>query len=192
MFNFNNARIGIIGLGYVGLPLAVEFGRQFNTVGLDINSARINELKRGVDSTREVEPERLAQATQLTVTDDPTDLADCTIYIITVPTPIDASKQPDLGPLISASTSVGRLLTKNDIVIYESTVYPGATEEVCVPILERESGLRFNQDFFAGYSPSIHLHRSFGNFKRNSLLWHRRVIYPVNLFLLCLSGVCRT
>lgn len=153
MFALENTRIGIIGLGYVGLPLAVEFGRRFPTWGLDIDAERIHELQSGVDSTLEVDSTELQQAAQLHYTDQPRDLFDCNVYVVTVPTPIDEYKRPDLGPLISASTTVGKLLSPGNVVIYESTVYPGATEEVCVPILERESGLRFNTDFFAGYSP---------------------------------------
>lgn len=153
MFNLNNTRVGIIGLGYVGLPLAVEFGKYFPTCGLDINEARIAELKSGVDSTLEVEPELLQQAKKLTFTHLAQELSNCNVYIITVPTPIDQYKQPDLKPLRSASSTVGKLLKSGDVVVYESTVYPGATEEVCIPILEQESGLTFNQDFFAGYSP---------------------------------------
>lgn len=152
MFEIANTRIGIIGLGYVGLPLAVEFGKHYPTVGFDINLARIAELRAGKDSTLEVDAEELGEATQLTYTSEANDLAECNFYIITVPTPIDASKRPDLSPLISASHIAGKLLSKNDVVVYESTVYPGATEEVCVPILESESGLRFNQGFFAGKS----------------------------------------
>ncbi len=153
MFDLATTRIGIVGLGYVGLPLAVEFGKRFPTFGLDINGARIQELQAGIDGTLEVAPEELRQAWQLRYTDRAEDLADCNVYIVTVPTPVDDYKRPDFTPLIGASTTVGRLLKPGDVVIYESTVYPGATEEVCVPILERESGLRFNADFFAGYSP---------------------------------------
>jgi UDP-N-acetyl-D-galactosamine dehydrogenase len=153
MFDLNNTRIGIIGLGYVGLPLATEFGKYFPTFGLDINDIRIKELKSGIDNTMEVEPELLQEAKQLHFTNIPQDLADCNVYIVTVPTPIDQHKQPDLKPLRSASETIGKLLSKNDVVIYESTVFPGATEEICVPILEKESGLKFNVDFFAGYSP---------------------------------------
>jgi len=153
MLDLATTRIGIIGLGYVGLPLAVEFGRRFPTLGLDINEARIRELQSGNDSTLEVDAEELRQASQLRYTHRPEDLAGCNVYIVTVPTPVDDYKRPDFGPLIGASTTVGRLLKPGDVAIYESTVYPGATEEVCVPILERESGLRFNVDFFAGYSP---------------------------------------
>ncbi|HHM04794.1 MAG TPA: Vi polysaccharide biosynthesis UDP-N-acetylglucosamine C-6 dehydrogenase TviB [Gammaproteobacteria bacterium] len=153
MFDLDNTRIGVIGLGYVGLPLAVEFGRQFDTRGLDINSARIAELKAGQDSSLEVTPEELREATRLSVTDQPGELADCNVYIVTVPTPIDEHKRPDLSPLIGASHAVGKLLKQGDVVVYESTVYPGATEEDCVPILEQESGLRFNEGFFVGYSP---------------------------------------
>ena len=143
----------MIGLGYVGLPLAVEFGKKMETVGFDINQSRIDELKAGKDSTLEVEPEVLARAEKLTFTSDPGQIGHCTIYIVTVPTPIDQHKRPDLTPLIKSSETVGRLLNKGDLVVYESTVYPGATEEVCVPILERQSGLLFNHDFFCGYSP---------------------------------------
>lgn len=153
MVNLVNTRIGIVGLGYVGLPLAVEFGKHFPTVGLDINENRIQELLAGTDSTLEVTAEELRQAGQLHYTSKPEDLINCNVYIITVPTPVDDYRRPDFRPLIGASTTVGRLLKTGDVAIYESTVYPGATEEVCVPILERESGLKFNRDFFAGYSP---------------------------------------
>lgn len=153
MPDLDNLRLGIIGLGYVGLPLAVEFGKQFPTLGLDINPDRIRLLQQGQDTTREIEAEELAQAKHLQVTDQPDELRECNVYIVTVPTPIDEHKQPDLGPLRSASRTVGKLLKPGDIAIYESTVYPGATEEVCVPILEAESDLHFNQDFFVGYSP---------------------------------------
>ena len=153
MLDLATTHIGIVGLGYVGLPLAVEFGKHFPTLGLDINEKRIRELLSGTDSTLEVTPEELRQARQLRYTHRAEDLTDCNAYIVTVPTPVDDYKRPDFGPLIGASTTVGRLLKTGDVVIYESTVYPGATEEVCVPILERESGLRFNRDFFAGYSP---------------------------------------
>ena len=153
MMNLNNTKIGIIGLGYVGLPLAVEFGKKYSVVGFDINSQRIQQLKSGHDFTLEVNSDELSQATQLKYTDNLADLADCNVYIVTVPTPINKYKQPDLSPLLKASKSIGQILKANDVVIYESTVYPGATEEDCVPILEKESGLVFNQDFFAGYSP---------------------------------------
>ena len=146
-------KIALIGLGYVGLPLAVEFGKKFKTIGFDINDARIQELKGCHDSTLEVEPEELKQATLLSYTSNPHDIKDCNTYIVTVPTPIDKHKRPDLTPLIKSSESIGNLLNKGDIVIYESTVYPGATEEVCVPILEQQSGLKFNEDFYCGYSP---------------------------------------
>jgi UDP-N-acetyl-D-galactosamine dehydrogenase len=148
-----DARIAIVGLGYVGLPLAVEFGKQYPTIGYDINPARIAELKQGRDSTREVEPELLAQASRLFFTDALADIAGCNVYIVTVPTPIDAAKRPDLTPLVKASEAIGKVLKPGDTVVYESTVYPGCTEEVCVPLLERVSGLRFNADFFVGYSP---------------------------------------
>jgi len=153
MFDLGNVRIGIIGLGYVGLPLAVEFGKQFPTLGFDINKPRVEELQSGIDSTLEVESDRLAQAVQLRYANELQELRDCNVYIVTVPTPIDDHKRPDFRPLISASELVGKLLKVEDVVIYESTVYPGATEEVCVPILERESGLHYNTDFYAGYSP---------------------------------------
>ena len=151
--SLSDAKIGIIGLGYVGLPLAVEFGKHFPTVGLDIHEQRIMELKEGIDRSLEVDSEELASATGLSYTANPDDLVDCNIYIVTVPTPIDDHKRPDLTPLVKASETVGRILRKDDIVIYESTVYPGATEEVCVPILETGSGMVFNRDFFCGYSP---------------------------------------
>lgn len=153
MININDIKIAIIGLGYVGLPLAVEFGRKVTTIGFDINSNRIADLISGVDHTLEVSKEELAQAAHLSFSSDITELQDCNFYIVTVPTPIDAYKQPDLTPLVKASTAIGGLLNKDDIVVYESTVYPGATEEVCIPVLENISGLTFNQDFYAGYSP---------------------------------------
>ena len=136
-------RIAIVGLGYVGLPLAVEFGKQYPTVGYDIHAARVAELRQGKDSTLEVEPELLAEARHLTYTDQLADLKACNVYIVTVPTPIDAAKRPDLTPLVKASEALGSILKPGDTVIYESTVYPGCTEEVCVPILERVSGLHF-------------------------------------------------
>ena len=152
-FNLRKCRIGVIGLGYVGLPLAVEFGRHFPTVGFDINAERIADLKKGRDRTLETTSEELAAATKLTVTDDLQQLKSCRVFIVTVPTPIDGYKRPDLTPLEKASESVGKVLKRGDVVVYESTVYPGCTEEICVPILERVSGLKFNKDFFAGYSP---------------------------------------
>ncbi len=148
-----NKKIAVIGLGYVGLPLAVEFGKIIETIGFDINASRIQELKDGKDRTLETEPYELEAATKLSYTTNTIDIQDCNIYIVTVPTPIDKDKQPDLIPLKKSSKTVGKLLKKDDIVIYESTVYPGATEEVCVPILEEQSGLKFNQDFYCGYSP---------------------------------------
>jgi UDP-N-acetyl-D-galactosamine dehydrogenase len=153
MFDVDTVRIGVIGLGYVGLPLAVEFGKQFTTVGFDIKTDRVAELKAGRDSTLEVEPEELAQARHLSYVSDFEALRQCNVYVVTVPTPIDEAKRPDLTPLQRASETVGKVLKPNDVVIYESTVYPGATEEVCVPILEKMSGLVFNKEFFAGYSP---------------------------------------
>lgn len=149
----DNIKIGMIGLGYVGLPLAVEFGRKYPTVGFDINRHRIEELRAGRDHTLEVSEEELAAATKLTYSADLQDIADCSVYIVTVPTPINEHKQPDLTPLQKASDLLGKVIKRGDIVIYESTVYPGATEEVCVPILEKVSGLKFNQDFYVGYSP---------------------------------------
>lgn len=153
MLQLSELKIAIIGLGYVGLPLAVEFGKQVPVVGFDIHQKRIDELKGGQDHTLEVSPEELKQAHGLSYTSNLEDLKTCSFFIVTVPTPIDQYKQPDLSPLIKASTSIGKILKKGDIVVYESTVYPGATEEVCIPELERVSGLKFNQDFFAGYSP---------------------------------------
>ena len=149
----DDLKIAVIGLGYVGLPLAVEFGKKVNTLGFDINEARINELKSGQDHTLEVSPEELTQAKYLQFSASLDELLASNFYIVTVPTPIDEYNQPDLTPLIKASTSIGKVLKKDDIVVYESTVYPGATEEVCVPILEEVSGLVFNKDFFVGYSP---------------------------------------
>lgn len=145
--------LAVIGLGYVGLPLAVEFGKRRPVIGFDINPARIAELRAGSDHTLEVSPGELAEADHLSFTSNPDELEKAGIYIVTVPTPIDVHKRPDLTPLIKASETLGHVLKKGDIVIYESTVYPGATEEDCVPVLERISGLKFNVDFFAGYSP---------------------------------------
>ncbi|MBD5802125.1 UDP-N-acetyl-D-glucosamine 6-dehydrogenase [Azoarcus sp. Aa7] len=153
MLSLGNIKLAVIGLGYVGLPLAVEFGKRRTVVGFDINLGRIEALRGGHDATLEVEDEDLAAASGLRFTADPADLAECNFFIVTVPTPIDEHKRPDLGPLIRASESVGKVLKKGDVVVYESTVYPGATEEDCVPVLERLSGLRYNDDFFAGYSP---------------------------------------
>ena len=153
MPDLDQVHIGVIGLGYVGLPLAVEFGKQFRTTGFDIDPRRVAELRSGRDRTLEVDREELAAATLLDYTDRIEGVADCNVYVVTVPTPIDRHKRPDLGPLEAASRTVGGVLKRGDVVIYESTVYPGATEEVCVPILEEESGLRYNRDFHAGYSP---------------------------------------
>ena len=150
--DINNTKIAVIGLGYVGLPLAVEFAKKFPVVGFDISAPRITELRQGKDSSLEVEAEELAAVT-MKFTDRLEDTRDCNIYIVTVPTPIDAYKNPDLGPLIAASRAVGGVIDKGDIVIYESTVYPGATEDDCIPVIEQVSGLKFNEDFFAGYSP---------------------------------------
>ena len=151
--DLSSAPLAIIGLGYVGLPLAVEFGKHRAVLGFDINPARIAELQAGRDSTLEVEPHELATASQLRFSSQSADLKDCQIFIVTVPTPVDQANRPDLTPLVKASETVGRVLKKSDVVIYESTVYPGATEEVCVPVLEQCSGLTFNTDFFCGYSP---------------------------------------
>ncbi len=149
----STATIGVVGLGYVGLPLAVVLGRRYATIGFDIDPARIAELRAGRDSSLEVEPDELAAAQRLSFTMAVDDLRTCNVYVVTVPTPITEAKTPDLRPLSSASTMLGGVLSRGDIVIYESTVYPGATEEVCVPLLERRSGLRCNDDFFVGYSP---------------------------------------
>jgi UDP-N-acetyl-D-galactosamine dehydrogenase len=153
MFDIREARIAVVGLGYVGLPLAVEFGKRYPTIGLDNKAERIRELAGGEDCTREVESAEIAMARHLQFTDRPEQAAHCNVYIITVPTPIDRYKRPDLSYLETASTMVGGLLSPGDIVIYESTVYPGATEEVCVPAIEAASGFTFNEDFFVGYSP---------------------------------------
>lgn len=153
MLQLEQLKIAIIGLGYVGLPLAVEFGKKTSVIGFDIYQKRIDELKSGQDHTLEVNPEELKTAKYLTYTTNIEDLKAANFYIVTVPTPIDDFKQPDLTPLVKASTSIGQVLKKGDIVVYESTVYPGATEEVCIPVLEKISGLKFNEDFFAGYSP---------------------------------------
>lgn len=146
-------KIAVIGLGYVGLPLAIEFGKKVSVVGFDIHQKRIDELKAGQDHTLEVSPEDLKQATQLSYSANVDDLKDCNFFIVTVPTPIDHVNRPDLTPLKKASETIGKVLKKGDIVVYESTVYPGATEEICIPVLEKVSGLKFNEDFFAGYSP---------------------------------------
>jgi UDP-N-acetyl-D-glucosamine/UDP-N-acetyl-D-galactosamine dehydrogenase len=153
MIDFSEVRLGIIGLGYVGLPLAVEFGKILPTLGFDLNPRRIEELTAGDDQTLEVSGEELAEAGQLSFSAEPEALAACNVFIIAVPTPIDAAKRPDFAPLVGASRTVARVLRPGAVVVYESTVYPGATEEVCVPILEQLSGLRFNHDFFCGYSP---------------------------------------
>lgn len=153
MLQLSELKIAIIGLGYVGLPLAVEFGKQVPVVGFDIHQKRIDELQSGQDHTLEVSSEELKQAAFLSYTTDLQQLSGCNFFIVTVPTPIDEYKQPDLTPLVKASESIAKVLKKGDIVVYESTVYPGATEEVCIPVLEKNSGLSFNQDFYAGYSP---------------------------------------
>ena len=153
MHALEDMKLAVIGLGYVGLPLAVEFGKQQSVVGFDINQQRIDALSSGHDTTLEVTDEELKQAAHLQFSANVSALASCNTYIVTVPTPIDQYNQPDLTPLIKASESIGKVLKKGDIVIYESTVYPGATEEECVPVLEKYSGLKFNVDFYAGYSP---------------------------------------
>lgn len=153
MFEIANAKVGIIGLGYVGLPLAVEFGKQRRTIGFDINQSRIDELSTGHDSTLECSDTELAEAKELVYTTSLEALKECNVFIVTVPTPIDEHKQPDLTPLIKASETLGKVIKHGAVIIYESTVYPGATEEECIPVVEQVSGLKFNQDFFAGYSP---------------------------------------
>lgn len=153
MKSIQDSKLCIIGLGYVGLPLAVEFGKKISTTGFDLNKDRITELISGTDSTLEVSDEEMAEATLLKYTASQKDIHDCNVYIVAVPTPIDAAKRPDFAPLIGSSRTVGACLSPGDIVIYESTVFPGATEEVCVPILEEVSGLKFNEDFYCGYSP---------------------------------------
>jgi len=152
-FSSKTQTIGIIGLGYVGLPLAVEFGKKFKTIGFDINQSRITELCDGIDSTLECSSSELKEAKALSFSASTEVLKNCNIYIVTVPTPIDEHKQPDLTPLVKASEMLGKVVSKGDIIIYESTVYPGATEETCIPVVERVSGLTFNKDFYAGYSP---------------------------------------
>ncbi len=152
-FDINQLRIGVIGLGYVGLPLAIEFGKQYPTVGFDINESRVEELEDGTDSTLEATSEELTSADKLSVTSNADDLADCNFYVVTVPTPIGEGNRPLLTPLRNASETISKMLNAGDVVVYESTVYPGATEEFCVPILENGSRLRLNQDFFVGYSP---------------------------------------
>ena len=151
--NLEKVKIAVIGQGYVGLPLAIEFGKKYPTLGFDINQARIDELKTGFDNTNEATPEQLRSAKQLTFSANIKDIKGCNIYVVTVPTPIDEFNTPDLNPLIGASKMLGEILKKEDTVIYESTVYPGCTEEVCVPLLEQASGLIFNTDFYCGYSP---------------------------------------
>ena len=151
--SLDTAKLAVVGLGYVGLPLAVEFGKKRATLGFDIDSSRIAELNEGFDRTKEVDTKELSSATGLSFSSDQKALAESNVYIVTVPTPIDEYKTPNLNPLISASRTIGEVLKAGDVVIYESTVYPGATEEVCIPVLEQNSGLKFNEDFYAGYSP---------------------------------------
>ncbi len=153
MLTLKDAKIAVIGLGYVGLPLAVEFGKQFKTVGFDVNASRIKALRDGVDATREVSAAEMESAAQLSFADTLEDIRDCNVYIVTVPTPVDAYKVPDLTPLLAASKTVASVIRKGDVVVFESTVYPGATEEDCVPVIEAASGLKYNVDFWAGYSP---------------------------------------
>ena len=151
--DLDNLKIAVIGLGYVGLPLAIAFGKKYDTCGFDIKKSRLDALRNGIDTTRESDPEQLRAATRLTFTDDPELIRDATVFIVTVPTPVDKYNRPDLTPLYRASETVGSVLKKGDIVIYESTVYPGCIEEDCVPVLEKFSSLKFNTDFFCGYSP---------------------------------------
>ncbi|MBR4884361.1 MAG: nucleotide sugar dehydrogenase [Lentisphaeria bacterium] len=151
--DLDNLKIAVIGLGYVGLPLAIAFGKKYDTCGFDIKKSRLDALRSGIDTTRESDPEQLRAATRLTFTDDPELIRDATVFIVTVPTPVDKYNRPDLTPLYRASETVGSVLKKGDIVIYESTVYPGCIEEDCVPVLEKFSSLKFNTDFFCGYSP---------------------------------------
>jgi UDP-N-acetyl-D-glucosamine/UDP-N-acetyl-D-galactosamine dehydrogenase len=151
--SLDNEKIAVIGLGYVGLPLAAEFGKQRPVFGFDINAVRVAELRAGRDNTLEVTPAELSQANHLQYTTNPDDLRQCKVFIVTVPTPVDRANRPDLTPLVKASETVGKIMPQGAVIIYESTVYPGATEEVCVPVLEKFSGLKFNQDFFCGYSP---------------------------------------
>lgn len=151
--NLSTLKIGVIGLGYVGLPLSVEFGKKYTTVGFEVNLDRVLELQAGVDTTLECSAEELEVSKYLTYSNNLDDLLSCNFYVVTVPTPIDKDKQPDLSPLVKASAMLGKVLNKNDIIVYESTVYPGATEEVCLPEVEEVSGLVFNKDFYAGYSP---------------------------------------
>ncbi len=153
MQELKQSKIAIIGLGYVGLPLAIEFGKQYPTLGFDVNKQRINELNRGIDRTLEVEGADFQQAQQLTFSSTPDDLKSCNCFIVTVPTPVDKHRRPDLSPLLAASRTVGSAIKRGDTVIFESTVYPGATEEACIPVIEAISGLAFNSDFYAGYSP---------------------------------------
>lgn len=153
MLDLENAKIGIIGLGYVGLPLAVEFSQKYPVIGFDINTFRISSLKEGIDNTSEIDSKELLKHKNLHFTSDTSDLKKCNVYIVTVPTPITINKQPDLKPLVDASTMIGSIIGKGDTLIYESTVYPGATEDDCVPIVESISGLKLNHDFFVGYSP---------------------------------------
>ena len=153
MLSLRNCRIGVVGLGYVGLPLAIEFGKHFVTIGFDIKRERISELRAGRDSTLEIDKNDFRAAENLKFTFQAQDLKRCTVFVVTMPTPIDEYKRPDLTPLVGASEIVATVLKKGDVGIYESTVYPGCTEEVCIPLLERGSGLKFNEDFFAGYSP---------------------------------------
>ncbi|MCU7796123.1 MAG: Vi polysaccharide biosynthesis UDP-N-acetylglucosamine C-6 dehydrogenase TviB [Candidatus Thiodiazotropha sp. (ex Myrtea spinifera)] len=153
MFDFEKVHIGVLGLGYVGLPLAVEFGKKYPTIGFDINEPRVKELREGRDSSLEVEPKELQAVAHLTYTTNQDDLKACNVLIVTVPTPINQHKQPDLTPLVKASQTLGQIIKPGDIAIFESTVYPGATEEDCVPVIESVSGLVFNKDFFIGYSP---------------------------------------
>ena len=178
MLTLSELKIAVIGLGYVGLPLAVEFGKKVPVVGFDIHQKRIDELKNGQDHTLEVSPEELAKSAYLTYSANLEELKDCNFFIVTVPTPIDHVNRPDLTPLQKASETIGKVLKKNDIVVYESTVYPGATEEICVPVLEKVSGLKFNQDFFVGYSPE----RINPGDKVNTLTKIKKIIWQHSVF----------
>ena len=153
MFKLDNTKIGVVGLGYVGLPLAIEFSKKYSVKGFDVDSIRVSELNSGFDSTLELNEDELKNAQNITYSDRLDDIVDCNLYVLTVPTPIDSDKNPDVSLLLRASEMIGSIIGKNDILIYESTVYPGATEELCVPVLEKTSGLTYNKDFFVGYSP---------------------------------------
>ena len=176
MFNLSDAKVAVIGLGYVGLPLAVEFSKKFSTIGFDINKERVKELKSGLDATMELNRDELNENKNIKYSCFVDDLVDCNIYIVTVPTPINRNNKPNLKFIKSASISISKLLKKGDIVVYESTVFPGCTEEVCVPILEKHSNLKFNIDFFCGYSPE----RINPGDKKNSLVNIKKIVSGSN------------